>query len=519
MDTLPLIQHLTIPVAFFYATRIEKEVLTVALSRTLARYPVMAGALHCCIVPVLSAQSSHTGRLAQANRAVTRSDTTLPHVRAGRFDVLLCNAGVSFDVFSCSGALSDFDGFSDASVLDRHTQPINNSTPPRFCVKLNTSSIVAGHAPLGCFRLTELKCGGCILGMTFSHLAVDGHSALAFCAAWSSEHEALLAGKAPLPLPAVLRGSGAPDFNRATFIRAATTPPDADIPPDVRDDTLAWHAQAALLVAGIRPAAAVRRVSATVARILFRKNATFTIRITEAQLNRIRAAAAMLDPGSALITPNDALLGLAWATLRQCRTRGVEGPPRLGPGRSQVLVQTVDLRRFLPALPLQYYGNASWAVPLTAPAGLSDPLRLALACRASFDLFCNSTVLYDQAASLMLQEPGSDGGRLGNFPASLLPLYSDGMFSSWYAPVMWSFSFGAGPARFFHGGVFPAASWGFMQIAGRPDLPQREHLLCGCCPAAKLAVVRAAVDALLTKMAGPEPEGTAPAEQPSASSA
>lgn len=438
LDTLPIVQQLYIPVAFFYASRIDTEVLAVSLSRTLARYPLMAGAWRqqkrrCQLSQVTA------GRVRPAmagGRSLTAETSTL--ARPGKYDVLLCNSGVWMDVFSCSGSLADFDGYDDATVLDRNTQPTHNNKPARFCGRLHASHIMAACSPLARFRVTRLVCGGTIIGMTFSHLVVDGHSALAFCAAWSSEHEGLIAGKAPQPLPAVLRGSGAPVFDRDAFISAATTlPSPAEIPADVLENTSAAHIQSALLTAGIRPAAALRRVLATVARILYRKNATFTVRITDAQLKRICAAAANLEPGSSPITSNDALLGLTWATLRRCRARGVDGPPRLGLGRSQVLVQTVDLRRYLQSLPLQYFGNASWAVPLTAQAGLSDPLRLALACRASFDLFSNSTVLYDQAAALMLQEPTAEVPSA----ASLLPLYSDGMFSSWHAPVMWSFRF------------------------------------------------------------------------------
>ena len=167
-------------------------------------------------------------------------------------------------------------------------------------------------------------------------------------------------------------------------------------------------------------------------------------------------------------------MGLAWALLRRCRARGPAGAPRLGDGSEHFLLQTVDLRRYLPALPAAYFGNSAWAMQVTAPAAAQGaPLPLAAGCRASMAAFADSVAIFDQAAAVLRAAPagrdaaGDDAaagtarkrGVSNGLKAALLPAFGDGMFSSWVAPVMWTFTFGAGKPAWFHGGIFPAAPW------------------------------------------------------------
>jgi hypothetical protein len=44
LDTFLFVRMLTIPVAFFYATKVDEAALATSLSRTLARFPLVAGA-------------------------------------------------------------------------------------------------------------------------------------------------------------------------------------------------------------------------------------------------------------------------------------------------------------------------------------------------------------------------------------------------------------------------------------------------------------------------------------------
>ena len=103
---------------------------------------------------------------------------------------------------------------------------------------------------------------------------------------------------------------------------------------------------------------------------------------------------------------------------------------------------------------------------LAAPAeAAGQPMALAAGCRASMAAFTDSTAVFDQAAAVLRAAPGrdvaaaGDGADLGGLRAAMLPAMGDGMFSSWVAPVMWTFTFGAGLPVWFHGGIFPAAPW------------------------------------------------------------
>ena len=92
---------------------------------------------------------------------------------------------------------------------------------------------------------------------------------------------------------------------------------------------------------------------------------------------------------------------------------------------------------------------------------------------------------------------------------TLLPAFGDGMVSSWHAPAMWRFAFGAGAPRWFFGCIYPVAPWGFCVLAGRPDAAPPggapDFIICGTCPAAKVGAMQAEAAALILEMAGPEP--------------
>ena len=87
--------------------------------------------------------------------------------------------------------------------------------------------------PLARFRLTRLADGGGILGLSFSHIIVDGHSGLHFSYVWSHNYEEL-AGN---PLPGPKLPFGQPEFDRTAFRDAVIAP--SDLPEEVRAQTQA----------------------------------------------------------------------------------------------------------------------------------------------------------------------------------------------------------------------------------------------------------------------------------------
>ncbi len=236
-------------------------------------------------------------------------------------------------------------------------------------------------------------------------------------------------------------------------MRAATTVP-ADVPPEALANASAAHEKVVRLLADATPAKVAHRVAKMATDVLIRKNGSFTLRVTAAQMARARAAGGA--PGGAPLSANDVALGLAWALLRAARKRGPEGAPRLG-SDEHFLLQTIDLRRYLPGLPQAYFGNCAWALQVAAPAAARTPLQLAAGCRASLAQFAESTAVFDQA-KLMLAATGGQPAT-AQLRTAMLPAFGDGMVSSWHAPIMWTFTFGAGKPRWFHGGIFPMAPW------------------------------------------------------------
>jgi hypothetical protein len=397
----------------------------------------------------------------------------VPAQNKNRFDVELSDAGVPLDVFECSGTIADFNGNADWGVVDRNTQPVNNTTPPLFWPKMNVARVLSGQAALMAVRLTQLRCGGCILGVVFSHMigtlqlrhktraialthrpiAADGISSGSFCSAWSAEHEAMLAGKAEAP-PLAL---GAPVFDRKVF-EAATAMPE-DIPEEARANASVAHQKVAGLIAAVTTRSLLKRGAKIASDIILRKNCSFTLRVTAPQMAQARAAA--LQAAGTALSANDVCIGIAWALLRSARNRGPDGPPRLVPQgdadqAEHFLLQTVDLRRFLPLLPPAYFGNSSWAIRVAAPVGTRSAAQFAACSRASLEAFTNSTAVFDQLG-MMLDE--------GNKPASaqlkamLLPAFGDGMISSWHYPAVWKMTWGAGKPVWWAGDIYPVAPW------------------------------------------------------------
>jgi Transferase family len=412
--------------------------------------------------------------------------------------------------FDCDGNIADFNGNANWSVVGMHTQPQNNKTPPAFFPPLDAAKVLRGtpDGALMSARLTRLACGGCILGLTFSHIVIDGFSGGAFCGAWAAEHEALLAGKPEAKLPFE------PVFDRAVFERAAAMPDD--VPEEAHANASAAHQEMAALLKAVTPRALIGRGLKIARDVLWRKNATFTLRITGPQMQQARAAASQ-STGTA-VSPNDICIGVAWALLRTTRSRGIDGAPRLestGPAVNFVL-QTVDLRRFI-HLPDGYFGNSSGVIRVTAPVGTRDPAAFAAASRASLEAFMNSTQVFDQMA-LMLQEGRKPSAE--QVKAMLLPAFGDGMISSWLYPGLWRMHWGAGPMVWWEGCIYPLAPWGFNIQPGNPAaVPQGvapDFILHGTCPASKRSLVLQEGQRIIDELCGLPADGPAaapPAEE------
>lgn len=446
IDAHPFVRGMSVTCAFVYPQpALDVEAMAASLSRTLSRYPVVAGRL----------------RRSRSHEAA--------------FEVTCNNAGAEFSFFRCDGTVSDFDGYGDSGGGGQHMQPAGNRAPAAFCARMQPfDSLLSGNAALAHFRVTHLRDGGSILGFSCSHALADGASALAFVEAWAAEHAALLTG-----CPAALPRFGAPVFDREALSAAARVPPE--LPASTVANTAAGRARMAALAARITLRSLAGRGRKVVVDAL-RPTATFVVPLSSELIARARAAA----PGT---SANDVAVGISWALLCAVRHRGSKSPLL---GESHALMQTADLRRYLPGLPASFFGNCSWGVLVTAQPGARSPLQLAAACRAAMAEFCDSALLFEQLDGLLRPHAGASWSALRQ---AVLPAFCDGVFSSWNWPPLWAIRFGGATPVWISGNIFPATPWGFQLLAGRPDQPGL--LLMGTCPRSKLEHVKAAASSIL----------------------
>ena len=455
LDTCVFVKNLSPTCAFWYARCPDAALMVEALRRTLRVFPIVAG------------------RLRKAPQ---------PNALDAEYEVLCNDAGVTFDIFSCSGTVADFMGPGGGV----HHQPRGNLKPAPFNAAVDTVAAARGTGPLARFRLTRLADGGGILGLSFSHIIVDGHSGLHFNYVWSHEYEAL-AGN---PLPGPRLPFGEPEFDRTSFRDAITAP--AELPEEVRAQTQALLEAGKKMGASISRGMLLGRLSKLACDLLVRKQQTFAVPISAAQVKAAREAGSLLtgEPLSA----NDVCVGIAWSALRAVRARGPAAPPRLASAEGNFASQTIDLRRYL-AVSDAYFGNTAWFVQMVAPCAARTAADYAAACRTSLTGFASSGLVFEQAEMLAKASvSGPDGDALKTF---MLPMFGDGMISSWYAPHMWKFSFG-GPPLHFNGGIFPASPWGFCVSAGA----EGGYVLHGTCPASKLKPLVAALKQAIEEVSG-----------------
>jgi len=286
---------------------------------------------------------------------------------------------------------------------------------------------------------------------------------------------------------------GPPVFDRAVFAKAVALP--EELPEEIITATAEMNAAGAQLRSAISGGMLRGRLLKMARDMLWGRQATFSLRVSGAQVQAARAAAAAATGTS--LSANDALLGITWATLRRARARGPEAPPRLllpddAAASSHFACQTIDLRRFLP-IGDGYFGNTAWFVHMSAPGTARSPADFGAAVRASLSRFSDSALVFEQAA--MLSEASKVGSTVSvdTLRTFMMPLFGDGMFSSWYAPHMWQFRFGGTPVHF-HGGIFPQSPHGWCISAGRPgpDGPGPygpDYVLHGSCRASALRKV------------------------------
>ena len=61
----------------------------------------------------------------------------------------------------------------------------DNFTPPSFLTAMDPRRVNCGKEPLMAVKLTRLSGGGCVVGLSWSHLVADGNAMHAFVTTWT----------------------------------------------------------------------------------------------------------------------------------------------------------------------------------------------------------------------------------------------------------------------------------------------------------------------------------------------
>ncbi|MEV8058530.1 acyltransferase [Streptomyces antimycoticus] len=136
------------PRTFFYRETLDGDALRASLSRTLLNFPMVSGRM--------------------------KKDPD------GRLSVLCDDAGVRFIETHASEPMPDHGPHHTAK------KGIN-----RYLSQVNPLQVVDGDTPLFTVKLTHMKGGGSVLGVSMNHAVADGSAYMRFMESWSKEHRGL----------------------------------------------------------------------------------------------------------------------------------------------------------------------------------------------------------------------------------------------------------------------------------------------------------------------------------------
>ncbi|GGX37455.1 hypothetical protein GCM10010297_68380 [Streptomyces malachitofuscus] len=397
------------PRTFFYRRTLDDEAVEDSLRRTLAGYPLLTG------------------------RLVRDPD--------GGLAVACDDAGAAFSVAHADRAMPDYGPDRPARQdLRRYIHPVN-------------AFRVVGHdTPLLSVKVTHMRGGGSVLGVSVNHAVVDGTGYLDFLLHWSRTH----AGEETRAAP----------YDRALLGRLAD---DVRPAPDDPQYTV---------VTGRQKAGFIWKVNAGA-----RKMRTITVRFTADEVLALRETArAGQDADRPPASSGDALGSHLWRVLGALRDRE--------PGAEERLGIVVGLRAALKnRLPDGYWGNAVSNTTAALPARelREEPLAHTVAAvRAALDRVTPDRIR-EEAAFLEAQRSAGRSNRV--FSRMSLDAFEGtvALNNSSRIPV-YAVEFGAGRPFWFE---FPAnpIPWTVL-ITPTPDDDHSRDV--------RLSIPRDAADALRT---------------------
>ncbi|MEU6736920.1 acyltransferase [Streptomyces physcomitrii] len=287
---------------FYYRQTLDADALQESLVRTLADHPLL------------------TGRL--------RRDAD------GGLSVLCDDAGAVFRVSRSDRAMPDYGPELSAKKDLRH-----------YLHSVNAFRVVDHDTPLLTVKVTQMRGGGSVLGVSINHSIVDGGGFVDFLLRWSRIHRGLEPG-APAP------HDRTPLEEMAAGTRAAAEDPQYT------------------LVSGRRKFGFLWRVNAGARRV-----PTLTTRFSSEEVLALRETAAAGLAGEGIeVSSGDALTAQVWRVLAALRDRPPQSTERLG--------LVVGLRGALKEqYPEGFWGNAVSNITATLPTRVlrEEPAERAVA--------------------------------------------------------------------------------------------------------------------------------------------
>ncbi|GHA16512.1 acyltransferase [Streptomyces echinoruber] len=293
---------------FYYRDTLDTDALHASLRATLAHYPLLTGRLERDADGGLSVVCNDAGALL----TVCRSDRPMPPYGPGH--------------------------------------PVRGDLR-RYVHQVNPFRVVGHDTPLFTAKVTHMRGGGSVLGVSVNHVVADGTACVEFLLHWSRVHRGL-------------------DHRPAPYARTPFDGLVAEAPSPARHDDPQYA-----VVTRRRKFGFLWRVNTGAPRLR-----TLTTRFTAQEVRSLKeVAAAQLAGGGPRISTGDALAAQVWRVLGALRGRPDDSTERLG----VVISLRAALREHLPD---GYWGNAAsnTTARLSARALREGPLgETAAAVRAA----------------------------------------------------------------------------------------------------------------------------------------
>lgn len=564
--------------SMYYDYLLDETLLKESLSKALVGYP------------------SLTGRIQPAKVALCGTEKQLTKYR-----MVFNNAGLTFVVQHVNSSCETLDKLQTGLIKRTSFKGFSGERAdfPNTFEYIDTKAMMKGKEPLMKVRLTCFRpdkgsptTGQCMLSLSASHIAVDGHSLMSFCMTWirlyremgakrplstvplapnersrltmsgyqqtattdqikqaklardmakrAANPEIPLAGASkemgekkvtelevatPAPSPPSEPASQVPHQGPAATHKVVPTSEEEviqaaskDLPskgkgaPSYEDSSFALIHKDPLklmrpvkvpLMRSLKVMNAARKNIDKETKSLGLKSGKLSIEVlhlNEEVVKNLKVKAGQLCGPGEFVSVNDAIAGLVWVLMCQLRRRALPGQKREGTKTPQSSFGlAIDMRGNCgDLLPMNYFGNASWAIQVAAcddegrptddPAHtLAEPWRPDMSAE-SWDKLCQRTDLLEQSLcvasmknrkwldwfrstpengkdvldTIELGEKGTLGTKL-NLLGGLITRM-DAFLTSWQFPVWLGANWGRGGPAVCQGVIHPQPIWHAMVV-------------------------------------------------------